>query len=407
MASIHPRPRGDGTVAYRVMFRIGNKQVSEGFDDAATAESFRLLVERIGGQAARDLRGARTAAAGTPTLAAWFETYLTSLTGVTAGTVAEYRRLADRTWMPQLGELPVDMVAKEHVTAWVGKQAKTLTRRGTPTAAKTIKNAHSLLSSTIFAAVEEGLRGSNPCRGVTLPKGQREEMTFLTESEFAQLLGVVPAYWQPLVLTFAGTGLRWGEATALQWRDVDLDADVPVLRVARAFKRGVSVRELGAPKTSRSRRTISLPPEVVDALRPLQGKGEAHVFTGPAGGLVHHQVFHPRIWRPAVAQAGIGKTPRIHDLRHTHASWLIAAGVPLPIVQRRLGHESIQTTVDTYGHLADNALQIASDASSRALSLAVPTLLADVDEDGAGGAPALLETGPVADVERAADPASL
>jgi integrase len=50
--------------------------------------------------------------------------------------------------------------------------------------------------------------------------------------------------------------------------------------------------------------------------------------------------------------AGIDKTPRIHDLRHSHASWLIAAGVPLPAIQRRLGHESITTTIDRYGHLA-------------------------------------------------------
>ncbi|MCA0329475.1 MAG: tyrosine-type recombinase/integrase [Actinobacteria bacterium] len=65
----------------------------------------------------------------------------------------------------------------------------------------------------------------------------------------------------------------------------------------------------------------------------------------------------------------------MHDLRHSHASWLIAAGVPLPVIQRRLGHESIQTTVDVYGHLAPDALEIAAQAATLALGQAMPEVL--------------------------------
>ena len=60
--------------------------------------------------------------------------------------------------------------------------------------------------------------------------------------------------------------------------------------------------------------------------------------------------------------AGLDPRPRVHDLRHSHASALIAAGIPLPVIQRRLGHESIQTTVDTYGHLAPDAAVAAAAA---------------------------------------------
>ena len=213
-------------------------------------------------------------------------------------------------------------------------------------------------------------------------------MTFLSEGEFASLLDHVAPYWQPFVLMLAGTGLRWGEATALRWGDVDLDADVPVLRVSQAWKRGATVRVLGAPKTKRSRRTVSLPAQVVESLLPHRGPGDQLVFLGPNGGTMHHQSWHPRFWRPAIdaanepetaAKAGhtpLGKQPRIHDLRHSHASWLIAAGVPLPIIQRRLGHESIQTTVDRYGHLVDGHLELAAGAVTAALALAVPEVLA-------------------------------
>jgi integrase len=100
--------------------------------------------------------------------------------------------------------------------------------------------------------------------------------------------------------------------------------------------------------------------------------------------VVSHQNFYSRVWQPTVEAVNdektlaplglhsIGKKPRVHDLRHSHASWLIAAGLPLPVIQRRLGHESITTTVDRYGHLAGGALLQAAEAADDALALAMP-----------------------------------
>ncbi len=82
------------------------------------------------------------------------------------------------------------------------------------------------------------------------------------------------------------------------------------------------------------------------------------IFTAPGGGSWHSGFFFANRWRPALDAAnaaGLTKRPRIHDLRHTHASWLIAGKVPLPVIQGRLGHESITTTVDRYGHLLESA----------------------------------------------------
>lgn len=101
-----------------------------------------------------------------------------------------------------------------------------------------------------------------------------------------------------------------------------------------------------------------LTPEQVELFkrRCLGKKPTDLIFTAPEGGAWHSGVFHAHRWKPALDaanSAGLTKRPRIHDLRHTHASWLIAGKVPLPVIQARLGHESITTTVDRYGHLLE------------------------------------------------------
>jgi integrase len=230
-----------------------------------------------------------------------------------------------------------------------------------------VKNHHALLSAILRAAVDQGLRPDNPAARAKLSRGLHREGVFLSSEEFDALLRFIPDEHRPLVVFLAGTGCRWGEATALRWSDLNLKAATPTVRIERAWKRtGHGAVELGPPKSPRSRRTISLPPEVVAEL-PERGKPSDLIFTAPRGGMVWHGRFNADVWRPAVAAANdvercaelgvapIGKEPNIHDLRHTHASWLIAGGAPLPFVQARLGHEKIDTTVGTYGHLLPDA----------------------------------------------------
>lgn len=110
------------------------------------------------------------------------------------------------------------------------------------------------------------------------------------------------------------------------------------------------------------------------ALAKLDYTGE-WLFTNRAEGYVRAQGFTRRVWAPAVKRAALGKTPRIHDLRHTCASWMIAENVPLAVVQHHLGHESIETTVGTYGHLDRRSAQAAANAISARLEIGVaPTV---------------------------------
>jgi integrase len=389
MASIRPRARADGAVAYQVLFRIDGHQVGETFDTLPAADQFVGWIDRYGGQQARDLRARRTGnIRGTPTVAAWAREHVTRLSGITDGTRARYHRIVDTQLEPTtLGQLPVDVAERRHVQAWIQAQ-ETAGASG-----KTILNRHGLLFAAFRSATAERLRtGVNPCEHSRIAKTERRAVTFLTHGEFAILLTHMATWWQPLTVTLAGTGLRFGEATALQVGDAALDDPVPSLRIERAWKFvNGSTRQLGPPKTQKGRRTVSLSPNVVGMLRPLiadRGAGE-FLFTTRTGQPVRNVDYREDGWLPALARATatedehgrripasqrLTKRPRIHDLRHSHASWLIAAGLPLPEIQHRLGHESIKTSSDLYGHLMPGSQQRAADAMTVALAQALPEL---------------------------------
>lgn len=384
MPTPHPVRHRDGTVAWRVRFRLdGGNPVSETFNDRAAAARFARLVEQVGGAAARQARDMTGAAdASTPTLAAAVDQHLAELAAsVTPGTIRRYRQIADSRILPALGATPVDLITRSAVTRWLAEQRTTpVTRgstRGRPPSAKTLRGAQALLSAVLERQVEAGTIPRNVARGLKIPRDTvSRERVFLTPGQFAGLLEHVPAEHRALVAALYGLGLRFGEATALTPADLDLDADQPVVRITRAWKEDRRGSYLGAPKTRRAVRTVTIPPSLVPVLRE-QAHGRARsalLFSAAGGGQITSGAFHAHVWRPAVQAAGLDPRPRVHDLRHSHASALIAAGIPLPVIQRRLGHESIQTTVDTYGHLAPEAYAGAARAMDGAMVQALPQI---------------------------------
>lgn len=162
-----------------------------------------------------------------------------------------------------------------------------------PASPKSIANRHGLLFCIFQAAVEAEpqLRTTNPCARTRLPRTDDhtvEEMCFLEREEYAristELRAIEPAA-ADLTDFLVGTGLRWGEATALQTRDVNLAAATP--SVQRAWKRQPdNTFEIGPPKTRKGRRVLALSPSQVELLRPLlAGRGpEQYVFRGRDGG---------------------------------------------------------------------------------------------------------------------------
>ena len=384
MRQVKTVPRG-----YQVRFRIGKTQTSETFIQESDARMFAGILDA--GDVTEALAWLEARKAGTAaalTWAEWFDQYVTNLTGVTARTKADYRRDA-RNHLASLDQLPLNLITKAHAAQVVN------TMDAAGLAPKTIKNVAHLLAASLSAAVEEGHIGRNPARKIRLPKAKAiadddddGDARFLTYEEFSWLLAEVPEQWRPLVVCLVGTGLRWSEATAVQAKHVDLPAGV--VRVRRAWKRvpgeGFAI---GPPKSEKSRRTVNAAPQALAAMAPILGKPNELVFRTRSGARVTHSNFFNRVWRPAVIRASVcaehmpkdcrcgtsrpdsctvhpgkGETvppcgchgtvsprPRIHDLRHTHASWLIAEGMSLEQVQDQLGHESILTTRSVYGHL--------------------------------------------------------
>lgn len=393
MASVTPVKRKTG-YAWRVQAREGGKMRQETFsgeDPKATeraAKQFAKLADRVGMVEASRIRDERTGAArrGVPTLAEWSAQYLDKVGGKSReandGTRAGYRAILDATILPRLGEMPIDSITEDDVRAWVTwLEAQPSKRRpGKTIAQKTVKNHHGLLSQILTAADARGLRTGNPARGIKPTRQRRERMIVLSQPEFTTLLHFVPPRGKAIVMWLAGTGMRWGEATALTWGDIDRSGATMLVHIDKAWQKGeTAARVLGPPKTDAGERTISVPSELVAEMGP-PGRGDQLVFRGAQGGPLWPGGFYSRIWRPAVdaanddercAAAGLtplGKRPRLHDLRHSHASWLIAAGRPLPYIQARLGHEKITTTVDTYGHLLPDAHQGDVDAVLLALA---------------------------------------
>lgn len=357
----------DGSTSYRVRLRVNGRGTTETFPSEAAATVFkaRVMDPAIGPERAVMMRSREDIASPdyVPTLREMLESHLRELTGVEDRTKDDYRSIAGRTWLKPLGSLRVDEITRADIADWVNAMV------GAP---KTIKNAHSILSAVMESAVQAKHVAHNPARGTRLPRaGEQDEddMRLLEHAEFDDLYSEVPEHYQPLVLTLFGTGLRWSEATALQVGDVSVSQGT--LRVVRAWKKNSKGEgpgfKLGPPKTKKSRRTVALPPEVAQVLAALtSGRARTDwVFETATGRVVRHNNFYNRIWIPAAERAALAPRPRIHDARHTHASWLLAQGIPIHVVQARLGHESITTTVDTYGHLVpDLHIQAAAAASA-------------------------------------------
>lgn len=364
MASLRSIERSDGTSAHRVLFRHESRQTCLTFDDLAVAQVFKESIDKLGVARALQLHRVERAPRGVAdelSVHDWMEHHIAHLTGVDPGTIASYRRYVKNDIDPTLGALPLRNLSRDDIARWVqvleGKFA-----------AKTVANKHAFLSGALATAVRANKIPANPADGTRLPRGERKEMVFLTREEFAALLATTTDPWKPLVEFLVASGARWSEITALKSGDVDRSEST--VRIVRAWKKGEGGGyQLGPPKTKKSRRTINVPAEVLDKLDytgewlfTKPGRG-GHAVDGPVRG----QSFRINVWNPAVQRAGLEPRPRIHDLRHTCASWLIQAGVPLPVIQQHLGHESIQTTVDVYGHLDRRSAQAAASAIAAAL----------------------------------------
>ena len=217
-------------------------------------------------------------------------------------------------------------------------------------------------------AVRDGYIRKTPCVDIRLPETTATVVRLLGPGQVLALASAMPRRYALLVLLGAGAGLRQGEAFGLAIDHIDAATGMITVdqQVIITDRRPV----LASPKTSASIRDVPMPRFVLDAVTghaEQLGLGDHDVLCRtPRGTLLRRDYYNREIWKPAITAAGLPADTTFHDLRHTFASTALAEGVPISEVSRWLGHRSITTTVDLYGHLVPEASGRARDALDKA-----------------------------------------
>jgi integrase len=287
-------------------------------------------------------------------------------------TQTTYRALVAASVVPYLGGVPLEELRPSVVEGWLG----TLQSRGLSDSTR--RQALTVLRAMLDSAVRDGLLASNPTLSVARPTVRRTEAHSYTPAQLRLLVQAADGHrLRPLLIVLAGTGLRRGEALGLAWSHVDLERGE--LRVRQTLVRTEAGLVTQEPKTRNGWRTVPLSAPVVAALREQRRQQAedrlragvswiptAYVFTTEAGTPLDPRNVS-RWYAGLVAQTGVGGS--VHTLRHTALTSMALAGVPLHVVSRIAGHESISTTADLYGHVTEEATRDALTRGAEALGL--------------------------------------
>jgi integrase len=304
----------------------------------------------------------------------WLRDY--AATNVREKTRAGYESIINRRFVPTIGALRLSQLEARHLqTLYADMLASGRLNAEGGVSARTVTNAHRVVSEALSYAVKWELVARNVALTVDPPRPVAKEMHFLDSAGIQRLLDAARdadhAFLPlPLVHLAVFTGLRRSEILALRWGDVDLDlARLHIVRSLHVAKGGRIIFE--EPKTTKGRRMVSLSPAAVLELRAhrerqqrrAQALGtertvDAPVFCRADGSpLLPDTVTH--VFARMVKKADLG-TIRFHDLRHSHASLMLRQGVHPKVLQERLGHSTISVTLDTYSHVTPGLQEAAA-----------------------------------------------
>jgi integrase len=295
----------------------------------------------------------------------WAQTWIDTKTHLKPKTVATYESLFNSRILPRFGEARLRDIRVIDVEQWISAM------HDEGLSPLTIRKAHGLLSQTLKAAVRNRMLPNNPAEGASLPRPVSKEMLYLSPDQVQRLADAIPDQHRTVVLTLAYAGIRQGEATALRRSRVNLLRREFIISESATDVHGRKV--FSTPKNGKTR-TVPIPTFLADMLaahlEDVPSKPDALVFTNSVGGPMSWSNFRRRIWQPALAAARLDPKLRIHDLRHTAASILIAQGAHPKVVQEHLGHSSIVITMDRYGHLYPEDRSKVTDALDAAFAAA-------------------------------------
>lgn len=278
--------------------------------------------------------------------------------GLRPSTVESYARNVRLHIVPAIGSVKLQALSPVHVDRIYSQMSEA------GLSPRMVRYVHSIIRKALADALKKGLVVRNVADAATPPSAKStrapEMQTWTPEQLRTFLDGVADHRLFPLLRLAAMTGLRRGELLGLRWSDVDLDASRLVVRQQVTAVAGEV--QVGEVKTAAGRRTITLDARTVEVLRDhrkaqleerlLVGAGYTDrglVFADPTGEPLHPDRVS-KVFDRLVSASGLPRL-RLHDLRHTHATHLIARGVHSKRVSARLGHTSHSFTMDTYGHL--------------------------------------------------------
>jgi len=293
------------------------------------------------------------------------ERWMASRSSLRESTKSRDRSLLDSLILPRLASTPLAAIQPSDLDAFV---ADLLASGKAPA---TIHKVWQILSGIFRLAVRDRLIALTPAREVRLPKIEVEEPRALTVDEVMLLADSIDPRYRALVLVGAFGGLRFGELAGLKVGDFDpLRHHVRVRRTISDV-RGRLVE--GPPKTQKGIRTVTLPRFIADELathlanRPTVSPQD-WIFPAPQGGPLRRTGWVRRQWKPALTAAGFEENLGTHVLRHSQVALLIAQGEHPKVIADRLGHTSVRTVLDVYGHLYEGADEAAAEGLDKQIA---------------------------------------
>ena len=255
-------------------------------------------------------------------------------------TLAQYQDTIDRYLVPTLGRVKLEELSPLHVQQIVTKQSeKGLSPR-------TIQLTHAVLRAALNDALRMNLVPRNVALSVRLPKMHRPAPSALSAAEVGRLLEALQGdHFEPFLRFLVLTGLRPSEAVALRWDD--LDEAARTIRVRRTMRRFKGEWRVSEPKSERSHRLIELSAGAYAAVA-CQERDQPLVFTSIDGAPVDTRHVAVRHLKPALERAGLDRTFKLYNLRHTHATLLLEGGADVKTISEELGHSTVVLTLNTY-----------------------------------------------------------
>lgn len=294
-----------------------------------------------------------------------------------------YESVARLHLVPILGHIPLKDLQPRTIQSCYGTLCETLSNR-------TVLHVHRVLSQALKWAVRQNYIGRNPCELVDPPSPRGRTMCTLSAFEVSALLySAQDSYYYPVIYTAVSTGLRRNELLGLRWRDIDLD--LLSISVCRTLYKGKGRVEFKEPKTTHSRRCVAMTPKLATFLRDYKAERESFYWQLGVPPSLDDLVFADIDGKPIdpstlthnfgriVKSAGL--SARFHDLRHSYASLMLAAGVHPKIVSEALGHSTVAITLDLYSHVTPGL----QESAAQKLDSMLPVGVVERHGSGAGG----------------------